>query len=92
MQLADVVSMEAEQLPGYKGPKRKSTGIFCDCTMILCLGFTVLSLLFLSAWDASMNSIPPEQMRQTLFPFILSTFVVLFIWLAYQIYKIKLKA
>ena len=84
--------MEAEQLPGYKGPKRKSTGILCDCTMVLVVGFTVLSFLFLNAWDALEHPITPEQMSQTMQPFILSSIVVLVVWLAYKVYVMRLKA
>ncbi|MGY5858800.1 MAG: hypothetical protein RTU63_05485 [Candidatus Thorarchaeota archaeon] len=84
--------MEADQLPGYKGPKRKSTGIICDCTMVTCVGSTVLIFLFLNAWDALEHPITPEQMSQTMLPFILSSIIVLVIWLAYRIYILKLKA
>lgn len=79
--------MEPDQLPGYTGKKRNMSDTLCDCEVSLCCGFTVIAFLFLSAWSALVQEIPPDQFSETMFPYYVATCIGIIIWSIYKVYK-----
>jgi len=78
--------LEEDQLPNYPDKKRPMTDTLCDCEVSLCCGFTLIAFLFLSAWSALRQEIPPDQFSQTMFPYYAATCIGIVIWLTYKIY------